>query len=144
MSRRRRRRDREYASDISNDPLSRELRSPVIKRILEPPTRRTILDIEDRRLFSPELARPAQALQRMAARLVVKDHDPNVNRTHQKVRANQLHVPSNVRFSDPSRVAVCVRRHQRREVLHALKRVGRGSAPVRRARWSEFSDIKCK
>lgn len=44
-------------------------------------------------------------------------------------------------FRDPHKVAVCVRRHERREVLHALRRVGRGSGKKRRR--NEASDIKC-
>jgi len=143
MARRGRRSDRDDAHAISNDPLARELRSPLIKKILEPVTRPSILAIEDRRLFSPELARPARALPRAAARLTV--HDPNVNRTNKKIRTNKLHVPSDVRFSDPTRVAICVRRHQRREVLHALRYAGSGAGrrKLKRPRWSEFSDIKC-
>lgn len=46
-----------------------------------------------------------------------------------------------IRFREPERTLVCVRRQQRREVMHARgKAGGRVSAPRRR----EFSDVSCK
>lgn len=48
------------------------------------------------------------------------------------------------RFSQPRQTIVCVRRKTRRSVLFALSRIGRGSGPLRRARWSESSYIRCK
>lgn len=50
--------------------------------------------------------------------------------------------PSGVRVATPSRVAVCVRREQRREVLHALRRTGGGGR--KRRRYNEWSNISCK
>jgi len=143
MARRRRRySDRDDAFAVSSAPL----RSPLIEKLLKAPrlpsSRSYLQELEDRREFTPELYRPARASVRSAARLEVA-HDRNVNRSRQKVRPNKLLVPDNLRFSDPSRVALCVRRHQRREVLHATKRVGRGSS-VKPPRWSEFSSIRCK
>lgn len=45
-------------------------------------------------------------------------------------------------FSVPKRVEVCVRRKERREVLFAKRRTGRGSrTPKRRNEWS---DVKCR
>lgn len=43
--------------------------------------------------------------------------------------------------SDGRRTAICVRRSQRREVLHALDRVRRGRGGSKRRDWR--SDIKC-
>ena len=48
------------------------------------------------------------------------------------------------RFSQPRQTIVCVRRKTRRSVLFALSRIGRGSGPLRRARWSESSYIRCR
>lgn len=45
-------------------------------------------------------------------------------------------------FGDPSTVAVCVRRKQRREVLHAYRRTRKGSGAGRRRR-NEYSNTKC-
>lgn len=50
------------------------------------------------------------------------------------------------RFSFPRKTVVCVRRKARRSVLFALSRIGRrgkGAKPLRRARWSESSYIRC-
>lgn len=44
-------------------------------------------------------------------------------------------------FRTPDRVALCVRRKQRRQVLHALRRTGRGNRPPRRNAWS---NVSCK
>lgn len=47
-----------------------------------------------------------------------------------------------VGFADPGRVDVCIRRQQRRAVLHALKRTGKGAgARKRRRNW--FSSVRC-
>lgn len=140
MARRGNRRDRDDASAISSSPL----RSKLLQQILEPVVRSTrsfLREIEDRREFSPELARPARAFRRFATKLEVGN--ANARKAHKFSPYTLNDVPHNVRFADPTRVAVCIRRHQRREVLHALKRVGSGSS-VKRGRWSEFSDISCK
>lgn len=42
--------------------------------------------------------------------------------------------------STPNTVGVCIRRKRRREVLHAMRRVGRNSGRRRRNQWS---NIKC-
>lgn len=141
MARRRRRRDRDDATSVSSSPL----RSPVVQRILEPSFARArtfLQQLEDRREFDPNIARPARAFVRSAARLEVGN--ANVPRKSSRVpRIRFAEVPHNVRFGDPRRVAICVRRHQRREVLHALRHVGRGSK-VKRPRYNEFSDVHCR
>lgn len=45
------------------------------------------------------------------------------------------------RFETPRRVPVCIRRENRRRVLHALRKTGRGSHP---GRWTAKSFIRCK
>lgn len=140
MARRRRRPDRDDATSISSPPL----RSSLVNSLLARTTPRTILqDLEDRREFSPELARPARAFRRSASKLEVGR--ATTNRKTKGSATGRLLVPHNLRFSDPHRVAVCVRRHQRREVLHALRHVGSGSGrrKLKKGRWSEFSDISC-
>lgn len=47
-----------------------------------------------------------------------------------------------IRVAEPQALAVCVRRKERREVLHAFRLVGRGRGGGRR--WNENSKIKCK
>lgn len=50
--------------------------------------------------------------------------------------------PDVFRFADPRRVIRCVKRKERREVLHAIKKIGSGAGrPKRRNYWS---NISCK
>lgn len=65
-------------------------------------------------------------------------------------RADRMFTDSVVAFDDrrPSRgfahppgVAVCIRRKTRREVLHALRKTGRGGSKKRRYNWKSF--VKC-
>lgn len=51
-------------------------------------------------------------------------------------------VPYRIGFVRPSEVVVCVRRRVRRQVLHALKRTGKGARSPRRQ--SRFSSTVCK
>lgn len=95
------------------------------------PTPSTYLQmLEDRRLYFPEPTRPARAFHRSATQLQV----PNVQK-------QKLYPPPAVGFVAPNSVAICVRRHQRREVLFARGFRGRKR---QRARWSEYSSIRCK
>lgn len=96
--------------------------------------------IEDRRLFHPlGDFRPARSfLARPRPRLVIAD--VNVNRGRRKVTPYK--VPSQIGFSVPRDVVVCVRRKQRKEVLHAFKFTGRGSGSGRKRR-NYWSDVSC-
>lgn len=86
-------------------------------------------ELEDRREFHPEAdKRPARAKRRADAALVVPQKSTSF-------------VPSAVGFSRPGGVALCVRRHARREVLHAK---GIAGSHVRPGRWSEYSWIDCR
>lgn len=93
---------------------------------------RSILQLEDRRLFEPVDTFP-RALFHRSARLV-----PSIN-TNVK-RSN--HVPTGISFNVPEEVSLCVRRKQRREVLFAKRRTGKG-ARARRRRRGPFSSVSC-
>lgn len=99
---------------------------------------RDVTSYEDRRTHYPDLIRPAFALPRAAARLVVKPVNKNVQRS--KVKAT--YPGYGVKFAVPERVAMCVRRKRRAEVLHALKRTGKGSGGGRKRR-TPYSSISC-
>lgn len=86
--------------------------------------------LEDRRQFHPG-TRPARSLKRSDAQLVIRDPIGGV-------RLNKL--AFKVGFKVPSRVALCVRRKERREVLHAR---GAAGGKVRPPRRNEFSDVRC-
>lgn len=95
-------------------------------------------ELEDRRTFSPEIARPARGVRRDATRLMVS---PNVNKP---VKATEMPtVPTGVQFADPRRVAICMRRKTRREVIFARGSGGGRKRKHRRAKWSEFSTVRC-
>lgn len=113
--------------------VARPVRSPLIK-----PTTFDFLskltEVDDARTFSPEIARPARSiLSRSATQLVAP-------RKAQRVHGRTT-VPHAVGFARPREVVICVRRKERREVIHALRKNGRGG---KRARWSEWSHINCK
>lgn len=98
----------------------------------------TLSMYEDRRQFTPEpYTRVAFALPRKAAHLVVKQP------SQKPAKAMYPGVlPSGVSFRVPDRVAICVRRGRRKEVLFALNKTGKGAhSPKKR---NSFSKVSCK
>lgn len=124
MARRRssdRRRQRD-TSDIANDLASLlSLTPPRLSPVVSP------LVVEDRRLYSPDPLRTPR----------VRVLDPLPKRS---VRPSTFPV-GGLSFSSPRSVLVCVRRKQRREVLHAIGRSGRNSSRRRRG---PLSGVSCK
>lgn len=53
-------------------------------------------------------------------------------------------LPSGVVVSDPGRLAVCVRRKERREVLFALRKTFRGGRGNGKRRYNEWSKVHCR
>ena len=47
-------------------------------------------------------------------------------------------------FQRPERTAVCIRRKERRRVLFALQKTGKGGGRQRRPRWTDKSYIRCR
>lgn len=100
--------------------------------------------LEDRRLFTPSPLgsplpfRPALRSNFKPARLVV---DTNVNRPGRSTWPAAF--PSwKLAFQAPRGVMVCVRRHIRREVIHALGKAGiRGQKKPRR---TAYSSVSCR
>lgn len=92
---------------------------------------------EDRREHHPEgIHRPVRALPRQAATLQVP-----IPAKRARGNVAKFSTPS-LSFSVPQRVSLCVRRHQRKEVLFALKRTRRGAASKTHKRnW--WSNVKC-
>lgn len=93
--------------------------------------------VEDRRAFHPmgEL-RPAKNLRGASHQLVVRNAAP----AH-AVR-NPYFVNRGVAFQAPRDVLVCIRRENRREVLHALNKTGK--VGQKKPRYSHYSSISCK
>lgn len=122
MGRRRRR------SEPAIDPL-RDLSIPItrlsLQPLVEPVRRRDVLELEDRRRYHPlRTAAPAQAVRPSARRIVVGRDVQAIN------------------FARPREVSVCVRRQQRKEVLHANKVAG--SKGIRKGKRNWFSEVRCK
>lgn len=146
MARRRRRsnnRQRVVSTPNSNRRLSGVVRR---RRWPDAVTLRRLSDLrqlEDRRTYHPEgTARPARGFRINRHRLIISAPEPTPG------RGVDLHhpeaVPIGVGFEKPRQVAVCIRRHQRREVLHALGKTGRGSRFNRKPRKSFYSEVSCK
>lgn len=124
MNKRRRRQERKREAQRGNFIPTSTFRA-------EPYTK-SILALEDRRYFAPAGTYPRAQFHRSPVIVV----SPNRNKDKSNV------VPHKVRFAVPKEVSLCVRRKQRRQVLFALNKRGKGSRARRRHR-SEFSDVKC-
>lgn len=122
----------DFASSPTFENLNRELLRPAedLTSPLTEPFVDTLLELPaDRRVFDFGQAEAPMM-------------EPSLNlgmRSGPGVRFVPL--PRDIRAADPRNVAVCVRRKDRREVLHALRRVGRGGGRRRRNEWS---DVHCK
>lgn len=97
--------------------------------------------VEDRRYFSPaplggQPYTPARTLFGPPARFKV------AQQPRRSVTPNYLRLSPRVAFQAPARAIICVRRNQRREVMHALGLAGR-SGRTGRQRRSPYSHITC-
>lgn len=99
-----------------------------------------VLELEDRRTWHPQkFTRAALASVRSAARIIPRSPLNPPARS----RAALFHaVPVGLGFQAPKKVALCVRRNTRREVLHA-KRVAGSGGGFRKRRLNKFSHIGC-
>lgn len=104
-----------------------------------------IASLEDRRLWNPEpFLPPAPASQTRAARRLVimprRRSPSSVGPLSARLTAPQSVIGAAIGFAQPSRVAICVRRHSRREVLFAK---GVGGSKVRRGKRNPWSEVQC-
>lgn len=136
MARRRRSNSvRRVTSDYSNRRLSGPIRRSSLPRLS------SLRAIEDRREFHPEGDfRPARGFVYPRHRLVVSVPRQEPSRLPDTFTPA---VPVGVAFKAPRQVAICVRRKQRREVLHAVGKTGRGSRFHRAPRRNIYSEIRC-
>jgi len=104
------------------------VRSPVLSSVLYRPERAVVRSVEDRRMFHPEGVFRAPRALGMRPRVVLRKPDG--------LRAAKAAWHSPV-LEVPERVAMCVRRKERREVLHALKRTRGGGGSRRFTFWSK-------
>lgn len=99
--------------------------------------------IEDRRVYDPEGPwRPARAFSGDRARFTVTGDVRRSNRPLKSFKYDPP-VPVGVGFEIPRNVLICVRRNRRREVLHALRKTGRGGGQ-KPPRFNWYSKISCR
>lgn len=137
----RRRVDRRGPEGVSRNDMNSFLRVSVSPRhfVSLPDLYRApvvLRELEDRRTFHPSRAlRPAGSFMRDDRRIIAKSSAVNVLRDD---------ISARVGFAVPTKVAVCVRRQQRKEVLHASRFFGKGAGGVsRNRRRNEWSGIDC-
>lgn len=143
MARYRFRRDRDHSPISSLDELVRVSVSPM------PSSMRGLLsdtpvlsEIEDRRFFHPEQDdAPALTISRSTVSRTNRLVDRLVTAPGGAVYRINSQTKARLGFDRPSDVATCVRRHQRREVLHALNKIRSGRGSKKRRSWR--SDFQC-
>lgn len=133
---------------ISDSPIA-TLRVPVFQPlpILQSSPLSRLSEVEDRRLFHFEGPnRPALLDDGTLARTHLVDRPKNRNRVKPKAfrfgPKFYSQTKALVAFEEPQRVAVCIRRKARREVLFAKKRAGKGGMRKPRRTW--LSKISCR
>ncbi|QXP44321.1 MAG: hypothetical protein [Arizlama microvirus] len=121
------------ASDLSRrvfepPPVAASHLEDFLENDYQTSVRSYLSEVEDRRTFHPggRVNRPPTSPRRRLVKINIKP---------------TMHSPVVQSFHAPSHVAVCVRRKTRDEVLHALKKTGRGSG--RPKRFNQFSKVKC-
>lgn len=102
---------------------------------------------EDRRYWHPEgLYSPARSFSQSRHRLrhttQPRPRGARLNKQYNPSRLNFGTLSHRIGFRNPDRVLICVRRQQRREVLHARRKTGRRGQ--RRPRFNWYSKISCR
>lgn len=117
---------RDQRDDYSVASLSELLGpSPPPAPVFVPPLYSPLTEVEDLRTWHPEGDdRPVRGVPSAATRTYLPSFS-----------SGQL------AFANPSRVVVCARRHQRREVLFAMRRTRKGAGARRRRTWR--SNVSC-
>lgn len=117
-----------------SESLTQRLRSRPIT--ISPASRSfTLSDFDDLRTFDFEPGtRPARLFSGSVASV-------GAVAPTKRARSRTNFAPVQMAFTAPAQTLVCVRRSRRREVLHALKKTGKGGQ--RRPRRSRWSDYKC-
>lgn len=100
--------------------------------------------VSDRRLYHPlgdvaPVFAPKRSQKRIVENVAVR-HPRNGNKKVQFSKRSRRYKFS---FAVPKKVELCVRRKQRREVLFAVRRTGKGARSVRRRR-NYWSGVTCR
>lgn len=121
---------------VSNSITANSLRF-VLSSVLNPLTiqpRELLRLYEDRRTWSPE--KPSARVPRSFSRPTQLRGTSDTRSSH-----SAKFPPSAQAFKNRDEVLMCVRRRVRKEVLHALKKTGRGGQ--KSPRWNAWSQVHC-
>lgn len=129
-------------------PLSRRSQYDTPRPVPKVFTSRGALLPDDRRTFKPQppsrlrvrarAIAPAMTFSGLPARVVATPSRKSLQTPSKRRRGPS---PAALLFNAPSRVAVCVQRGRRKEVIHALGIAGRR---VSRGKRGPFSSVRCK
>lgn len=106
-------------------------------------------DFEDLRTWHPDrLTRPPRTFTSGVSRVFAVERVSSP-RTAAKVRRSRnvfgySRSLGTVAFQKPDSTVLCVRRQQRREVLHALGGVHPGGGSGSKSKWTEWSNVRCR
>lgn len=121
-------------------PLTLPKLSPLL---FQTPVRKSVLRLEDRRAWHPDktvyrkIPSPAAAASpRSGALLKLSPR----RLMHPGSLLRLPNISDLIGFRTPGRVAICVRRRIRKEIMHALGKAGKGH---KRPRHNAFSKVKC-
>lgn len=131
---------------IARPPLLAPLPSPPSSKVS--PSKRAVLASEDRRWWHPE-KQNAPALnvhgrpsaQKLSNRPRASKKPSQAMQAYRWGKQVVSQTKAVLTFAQPSKLAVCVRRGIRREVIHALKKTRKGAGASRRRTW--LSKIGC-
>lgn len=102
--------------------------------------------LPDRRNYHPDgMMAPLAVTSRLSSKLVhgvSRGSTKKSNRNVPRYGGFKTFTPSSVAFKAPSRVVLCVKRQQRKEVIHAIGKAGRSGQ--RKPRRNQWSDVSCK
>lgn len=145
MVSRRHRRENDLAerdnNSITSSPslLGNSILDDLLRRY---PSPTSVLTLDDRRTFHPDgFFRPAVSSVRGDRSVVERQFGPQFigHRINNNTKPSRSFYAFG--FKVPERVAVCVRRKSRREVLFAKRHTGRGARS--RKRFNYWSDVRC-
>lgn len=145
-------RTKNWGKRVTNDNSNRRLRFPKLslnrwspKNYLTRKLSEHLRPYEDRRQWHPEGAnRPARSFTQTRHRLVPRKSSLYLKAGFQNpVYTQKLFdtIPIGIGFRTPGKVIICVRRKERREVMFATKKAGKGGQRTRHL--NEYSGVKC-
>lgn len=143
----RRRKSERDTSVISSGPLERrvsyleDIVSPLPRLSFLPVVRAPLTEIADDRLWSPDSNPRAPSSRRWNSQIVFPPPAAAKKASDRRVTGLSPMSVVQMQFKAPEFVVHCVRRKQRKEVLHALRKTGKGSGRPRR--FTPFSNVRC-